>query len=96
MRCAWNPPSRSRKRLKADSLYALPGYAKTIQRGVPIFASNGELPRIAHVAAENADGSRVLVMTNTDSREQRAQCTLASRALNLVLPPDSITSLVWS
>jgi hypothetical protein len=35
-------------------------------------------------------------MTNSNSSlEQRVQCRLASRALNVVLPPDSITSLAW-
>jgi glucosylceramidase len=67
-----------------------------MKRGAHIFASAGELPGIAHVAAENADGSRVLVITNDGAVEQRVPCTLASHALDLVLPPDSITSLVWS
>jgi glucosylceramidase len=89
--------TKSAQITRSGSYYAFPHYSKTIQRGAHIFASTGELPGIAHVAAENADGSRVLVVTNGDSaHEQRAQCTLASHALNLVLPPDSITSLVWS
>ncbi len=88
--------TKSQQITRSGSYYAFPHYSKTIQRGAHIFASSGEVPGIAHVAAENADGSRVLVMTNNDSREQRAQCTLASHALNLVLPPDSITSFVWS
>jgi glucosylceramidase len=89
--------TKSAEITRSGSYYAFPHYSKTIQRGAHIFASTGELPGIAHVAAENADGSHVLVMTNNDSvHEQRAQCTLASHALNLVLPPDSITSLVWS
>jgi glucosylceramidase len=89
--------TKSREITRSGSYYAFPHYSKTIQRGGHIFASTGDLPGIAHVAAENADGSRVLVMTNNDgAHEQRVQCTLASHALRLVLPPDSITSLVWS
>jgi O-glycosyl hydrolase len=54
------------------------------------------LPGIDHVAAENTDGSRVLTVTNSNSGfEQQVQCTLGTRALRLVLPPDSITSLIW-
>jgi glucosylceramidase len=76
--------------------YAFPHYSRLIQRGARIFASRGDLPGLDHVAAENADRSRVLVMTNSNSSlEQRVQCRLASRALNVVLPPDSITSLAW-
>lgn len=89
--------TKSRRVTRSGSYCAFSHYSKTIKRGAHIFASTGELPGIAHVAAENADGSRVLVMGNDDSvLEQRVQCTLASHALNVVLPPDSITSFVWS
>ena len=88
--------TKSQQITRSGSYYAFPHYSKTIKRGAHIFASTGELSGIAHVAAENPDGGRVLVMTNNDSAvEQRVQCTLATHALNLVLPPDSITSLVW-
>ena len=88
--------TKSKEITRSGSYFAFAHYSKTIKRGAHIFASAGELPGIAHVAAENADGSRVLVITNDGAVEQRVQCTLASHALNLVLPPDSITSLVWS
>jgi len=88
--------SKSGQLSYSGNYYAFPHYSKLIQRGAHIFASRGDLPGIGHVAAENADGSRVLVMTNSNSGlEQRVQCRLASRALNLVLPPDSITSVAW-
>ncbi len=89
--------TKSQQLSYSGNYYAFAHYSKLIQRGAHIFASSGDLPGINHVAAENTDGSRVLVLTNSDkSLEQRVQCTLASRALNLVLPPNSITSLVWS
>ena len=89
--------TKSQQLSYSGNYYAFAHYSKLIQRGAHIFASSGDLPRINHVAAENTDGSRVLVMTNNDSsREQRVQCTLDLSALDLVLPPDSITSLVWS
>ena len=88
--------SKSGQLSYSGNYYAFSHYSKLIQRGARIFASRGDLPGIGHVAAENSDGSRVLVMTNSNSGlEQRVQCRLASRALNLVLPPDSITSVAW-
>jgi len=36
------------------------------------------------------------VMTNDSAVERRVQCTLAAHARNVVLPPDSVTSLAWS
>jgi len=88
--------TKSQQITRSGSYYAFAHYSKTMKRGAHIFASTGELPGIAHVAAQNADGSRVLVLTNEDAVERRVRCTLAAQALNLVLPPDSITSLVWT
>ena len=88
--------SKSQQLTYSGNYYAFPHYSKLIQRGAHVFASSGDLPGIDHIAAENTDGSRVLVVTNSNSGlEQQVQCTLGTRALKLVLPPDSITSLVW-
>lgn len=88
--------SKSQQLTHSGAYFAFPHYSKAIQRGAHIFASSGNLPGIDHVAAENPDGERVLVVTNSNSgRGQHLQCRLGSRALNLVLPPDSITSFVW-
>jgi glucosylceramidase len=89
--------SKSQQLSYSGNYYAFPHYSKLIQRGAHIFASSGEVPGVNHVAAENADGSRVLVFTNNDNdNEQKVQCKLGSRTLSVALPPDSITSLVWS
>lgn len=88
--------SKSHQLTHSGEYYAFPHFSKAIERGAHIFATWGDLPGIDHVAAENPDGSRVLVLTNgSKSHEQRVQCTLGTQALALALPPDSITSLVW-
>jgi glucosylceramidase len=79
---------------RSGQFWAFAHYSKVIQRGARIFASWGDLQDIAHVAAENPDGSRVLVLTNT-GREQPVQIALEEQALSLTLPPDSVTTLVW-
>ncbi len=86
--------SKTQKLSMSGQYRAFAHYSKTMQRGARIFASWGELPGIDHLAAENPDGSRVVVLTNR-GLDQRVQCILASRALNLALPPDSVTTLVW-
>ncbi len=89
--------TKSQELSYSGNYYAFAHYAKLIRRGAHIFASSGDLPGMNHVAAENTDGSRVLVLTNSDSsQEQRVQCTLGASTMDLVLPPDSITSLLWS
>lgn len=87
--------SKTQKLSYSGMYHAFPHYSKLIHRGAHILASWGDLPGIDHVAAQNKDGSHVLVLTN-GGLEQHVQCTLASRTLNVVLPPDSITSLVWA
>ncbi|MGH9435612.1 MAG: glycoside hydrolase family 30 protein, partial [Terriglobia bacterium] len=88
--------SKTQQLTRSGMYYAFAHYSKVILRGARIFASSGDLPGIDHVVAENADGGRVLVITNSDSgREQRVQCTLGPHALDVTLDPDSIISLVW-
>ena len=79
---------------RSGQFHAFAHYSKAIQRDAQVFASWGEMPEIDHVAAENPDGSRVLVLTNR-GREQEVQCALADQALSITLPPDSVTTLVW-
>jgi glucosylceramidase len=91
-----NINSESKRLSYSGNYYAFPHYSKLIQRGAHVFATWGDLLGMDHVAAENPDGSRVLVVTNNNGGlEQHVQCTLGSQALTLTLPPDSITSLVW-
>lgn len=88
--------SKSQQLTRSGNYYAFPHYSKLIRRGAHVFASSGDVPGIDHVAAQNPDGSRVFVVTNSNSGlEQRVQCTLGTHALNLQLPPDSISSFMW-
>lgn len=79
---------------RSGQFWAFAHYSKLIDRGSRVIGSWGELPHISHVAAENPDGSRVLVLTNRGG-EQPIQVTLHDQAMEVVLPPDSITSLKW-
>jgi glucosylceramidase len=87
--------TRTKELSYSGNYYAFPHYSKLINRGARVFASSGDLPGVHHVAAENPDKSRVLVLTNSASAEQQVQCVLGAYTLNAVLPADSITSYVW-
>ncbi len=88
--------SKTKHLTYSGNYYAFPHCSKLIHRGAHIFSSSGELPGVQHVAAENPDKSRVLVLTNSNNAEQHVQCRLNSHVLKALLPPDSITSFVWS
>ncbi len=87
--------SQSRELTYSGQYHAFAHYAKSMRRGARVFASSGELPDVSHVAAENPDGSRVLVVTNSGPAPARLQIRLASNALELASPPSSVTTLVW-
>jgi len=86
--------SKTHEVSRSGQYHAFAHYSKAIQRGALIFASWGDVPGIDHVAAENPDGSRVLILTN-QGNEQQVQCTLRDQALTMTLPTDSITTLQW-
>ena len=67
-----------------------------MQRGARVFATQGDLPEVDHIAAQNPDGSRVLVLTNRASGgdARQVQCTLGNKSLQVDLPANSVTTLV--
>jgi len=65
-----------------------------IERGARVIASQGELEGIDHVAMQNPNGSHVLVGTNR-GEQRRLECRLGERALDLMVDPDSVTTLLW-
>jgi glucosylceramidase len=74
--------------------WAFAHYSKLVQRGARVIGSQGALTDIDHVAFENPDGSRVLVLTNQGA-EQKVECADGPRAMELTLDPGSITTLHW-
>ncbi|WP_158749518.1 glycoside hydrolase family 30 beta sandwich domain-containing protein [Acidobacterium sp. S8] len=86
--------SKSQEITQSGQYWAFAHYSKAIQRGARVFASWGELEGMDHLAVENPDHSRVLILTNK-GREQTVQCTLKDESLSVSLPPDSVTTLVW-
>lgn len=53
-----------------------------------------ETPGLSPIAAENPNGTKVLILTN-QAAEQQVQIALGNQILPITLPADSITTLVW-
>ena len=87
--------SKTHEVTRSGQFYAFAHYSKVVQPGASIFASSGDVSGVDHVAAENPDGSRVLVLTNQGA-ERSVRCTLENQALAVTLPSNSITTLLWS
>lgn len=56
--------SKTHEITRSGQYWAFAHYSKMIQRGAYVFASSGDLEKIDHVAVQNPDGSRILILTN--------------------------------
>jgi glucosylceramidase len=74
--------------------WAFAHYSKLVQRGAHLIGSSGTLSDVDHVAFENPDGSRVLVITNQGA-EQKVEFAEGTRTMELTLDAGSITTLHW-
>jgi glucosylceramidase len=59
-----------------------------------VLASHGLQAGVDHVALENPDGSRVLIITNR-GEARRVDCGLNSFTLQVRMPRDSVVTLTW-
>jgi glucosylceramidase len=85
--------SKTHALTRSGQYWAFAHYSKVIERGAQVIGSHGELKDISHVAFENPDGRRVLVLTNQGG-EQQISCQAGNQAMDLTLEPDSVTTLL--
>jgi glucosylceramidase len=86
--------SKTHEFTHSGQYWAFAHFSKAIRRGAQVIASRGDLHGIDHVAFENPDGSRVLVITNQGDGQQ-IECQAGGQALSLTVDPDSVTTLLW-
>jgi glucosylceramidase len=86
--------SRTQRITRSGQYWAFAHYSKAIRRNARVLASHGQLTGVEHVALENPDGSRVLILTNL-GEARTVDCGLDSSALQVRMPRDSVVTLVW-
>jgi glucosylceramidase len=86
--------SRTHRIVRSGQYWAFAHYSKVIDRGARVLASAGGMNGVDHVAVENPDGKRVLILTN-QGEERAVECSLGSASLRVTLPRDSVASLMW-
>jgi glucosylceramidase len=86
--------SRTQSITRSGQYWAFAHYSKAIRRNARVLASHGLLAGVEHVALENPDGSRVLIITNR-GEARRVDCGLNSFTLPVRMPRDSVMTLVW-
>ena len=86
--------SQTKEITRSGQYWAFAHFSRQVRRGAKRFDSTGKLSGIDHVAFENPDGKKVLIITNSGA-ETKATLKQADKIADLTLAPDSITTLAW-
>jgi glucosylceramidase len=87
--------SQSREITRSGQYWAITHFARCIRRGARRFESTGTLHDLEHLACENPDGQKVLIVTNSGpSRTITLQ--MGSWITNLSCETDSVSTLLWN
>lgn len=87
--------SQTKEITRSGQYWAFAHFSRSVRRGARRFESTGKLADVDHVAFENPDGKKVLVVTNSGS-EKKATLQQRSKVADLTLAADSVTTLLWS
>lgn len=80
---------------RSGQYWAFAHFSRLMKRGARVFRTEGNINDVSHVAVQNPDGGRVLVLTNRGKQQQKVEIALGSQALDLDLPADSVYTLSW-
>lgn len=79
----------------SGQFWALSQFSRFVRRGAGRFQSLGDYKDLAHVAFQNPDGSKVVVLTNSGTT-RTISLELDSWQAEVQLEPNSLTTLVWN
>jgi glucosylceramidase len=86
--------SQTKEITRSGQYWAFAHFSRLIRRGAHRFDSQGMLASVEHVACENPDGQKVLVLTNAASALP-VVLEMGAMTTKLTLSRDSITTLTW-
>jgi glucosylceramidase len=87
--------SQTKEITRSAQFWAFAHYSRAIRRGAHRFDSQSAAAGLSHVAAENPNGQRVLLVTNAGAARV-VELRLASMAALVSLKPNSLTTLAWT
>jgi len=69
-------------------------YSRKVKRGARRFASQSSANDLQHIAFENMDGGKILILTNSGPA-RTVQVQLAGMAAAVPMKSDSVATLTW-
>jgi glucosylceramidase len=85
---------RTQEIIRSGQYWALAHFSRAIRRGGRRFESQSQAANLAHVAVENPDSQKVLILTNLGAA-RTAQVNLGLSSAMVTLEENSIATLVW-
>jgi glucosylceramidase len=86
--------SKTKEITRSGQYWAFAHFARAIRRNAERFESEGTVAKLDHVACENPDGKRVLIVTN-GGPARSLTLRQGDLATELALEGDSLATLVW-
>ncbi len=86
--------SQTREITRSGQYWGFAHFSRLIRRGARRFESHSAVADLHHVAVENPDGQKVLVVTNAGAA-RTIELRLANTVAPVALKANSVTSLVW-
>jgi glucosylceramidase len=86
--------SETKEITRSGQYWAFAHFSRLIRRGAHRFDSQGASANVHHVACENPDGQKILVLTNPDEARPVA-VQMGASTVELTLAKDSVTTLAW-
>ena len=87
--------SQTREITYSGQYWAFAQFSRSIRRGAKRFDSSGQADGVEHVAFENPDGQKVLVLSNKGG-ETKITIRIGQSTAEVALAGDSVTTLFWS
>jgi glucosylceramidase len=86
--------SQTKEITRSGQYWAFAHFSRLIRRGARRFDSQGTVANVDHVACENPDGQKVLVVSNT-AAARPVVLQMGTMTAELTLPGDSVSTLTW-
>lgn len=87
--------SQTKEITRSGQYWAFAHFSRNIQRGAQRFESTGDLSGVDHVAFENPNGGKVLILTNS-ADAKTITLNLADKTTAVSLPKNCVKTLLWN
>jgi glucosylceramidase len=87
--------SQTKEVTRSGQYWTFAHFSRNVRRGAKRFDSSGTVQGVEHVAFENPDGRKVLVLSNS-GEAKTLTLIQATKVVELSISADSVSTISWS